>query len=100
MFAAVGNKLRQFFKSIGVVVKQRREKKLAKLAELEKKERKAIVEALARKLEEAHSECEQEGKTSAVLVISLKEIIFMERDLRAWIRHFRESGIYAASPER
>jgi hypothetical protein len=100
MFAAMGNKLRKFFKNVGNVVKQRRKKKFAKLAELEKRERKAVVEALARKLEEAHAECEQEGKTSVVLVISLKEIIFMERNLYAWIRHFKESEIYAASPER
>ncbi len=100
MFAAMGNKWRRFFKSIGELVKQRREKKLAKLAEVEKRERKAIVEALARKLEEAHAECEQEGKTSVVLVMSLKEIIFMEGNLSAWIRHFKESEIYAASPKR
>lgn len=100
MFAAMGNKLREFFKSLGDVVKQRREKKLAKLAEVEKRERKTIVEALARKLEEARAECEQEGKTSVVLVMSLKEIVFMEGDLYAWIRHFKESEIYAASPKR
>ncbi len=100
MFAAMGKKLREFFKNIGTVVTQRRERKLAKLAELEKRERKAVVEALARKLEEAHAECEQEGKTSAVLVVSLKEIIFMERNLYAWIRHFKESEIYAAPPEK
>jgi hypothetical protein len=100
MFAAMGKKLKKFFKNVGNVVEQRRKKKFAKLAELEKRERKAVVEALARKLEEAHAECEQEGKTSVVLVISLKEIIFMERNLYAWIRHFKESEIYAASPER
>jgi hypothetical protein len=100
MFAAVGKKLKEFLKSIGAVVTERREKKLAKLAELEKRERKAIVEALARKLEEAHAECDEEGKTSVVLVVSLKEIIFMERNLRAWIRHFKESEIYTASPQR
>ncbi len=100
MFAAMGNKLRQFFRSLGDVVKERREKKLARLAEVEKRERKAIVEALARKLEEAHTECEQEGKTNVVLVMSLKEIVFMEGNLSAWIRHFKESEIYAASPKR
>jgi hypothetical protein len=100
MFAAMGNKLTQFFKSLGEVVKQRREKKLARLAAVEKRERKAIVEALARKLEEAHSECEQEGQTSVVLVLSLKEIVFMKGNLDAWIRHFRESEIFAAPPKR
>ncbi len=100
MFATTGKELRQFFKSLGEVVKQRRERKLARLAEVEKRERKAIVEALARKLEEAHTECEQEGKTSVVLVMSLKEIVFMEGNLCAWIRHFKESEIYAASPKR
>lgn len=100
MFAATGNKLRQFFQSLGELVKQRREKKLARLAEVEKRERKTIVEALARKLEEAHTECEEGGKTSVVLVMSLKEIIFMEGNLNAWIRHFKESEIYAASPKR
>jgi hypothetical protein len=100
MFAAVGEKLKSFFKSIGNVVKQRRERKLAKLAEVEKRERKAIVEALAQKLEDAHAECEQEGKTSAVLVVSLKEIIFMERNVYAWMRHYKESQIYAAPAKR
>ncbi len=100
MFATTGKKLRQFFKSLGEVVKQRRERKLARLAEVEKRERKAIVEALARKLEEAHTECEEQGKTSVVLVMSLKEIVFMEGNLSAWIRHFKESEIYAASPRR
>ena len=100
MFEAVGQKLKEFFKTIGYAVKQRRERKLAKLAELEKRERKAVVEALAQKLEDAHAECEQEGKTSTVLVFSLKEIIFMERNVYAWMRHFKESQIYAAPAKR
>ena len=100
MFAAVGHRLKKFFKTIRKVVKQRRERKLAKLAELEKRERKAIVEALVQKLEDAHSECEQEGKTSAVLVVSLKEIIFIESNVHAWMRHFKESQIYAAPKRR
>jgi hypothetical protein len=100
MFAAVGHRLKEFFKSIGSVVKHRRQRKLAKLAELEKRERKAIVEALAQKLEDAHAECEQEGKTSAVLVFSLKEIIFMERNVYAWMRHYKDSQIYAAAVKR
>jgi hypothetical protein len=100
MFVAVGDKLKKFFKSLGDVVTQRRERKLAKLAELEKRERKAIVETLVQKLGDAHAECEQEGKTSAMLVVSLKEIIFMERNLYAWVRHFKESQIYAAPSKR
>ncbi len=100
MFAGMGNKLMEFFKSLGDVVKQRREKKLARLAAVEKRERKAIVESLARKLEEAHSECEQEGRTSVVLVMSLKEIVFMKAHLDAWIRHFKDSEIFAAPPKR
>ncbi len=100
MFPAMGETLRRFFKNLGGVVKRRREKKLARLAEIEKRERKAIVEALAKKLEEAHIECEQAGKNSVVLVMSLKEIIFMEGNLSAWIRHFKESEIYAAPPKR
>jgi hypothetical protein len=100
MLEGIGDKLKHFFKSLGSVVKERRERKLAKLAELEKRERKAIVEALAQKLEDAHAECEQEGKTSAVLVFSLKEIIFMERNVYAWTRYFKESQIYAAPANR
>jgi hypothetical protein len=99
MFAAVGQQLRNFFNKLGSVVKRRRERKLAKLAEFEKRERKAIVESLVQKLEDAHAECEQEGKSSAVLVLSLKEIIFLERNVYAWMRHFKESQIYA-SPKR
>ena len=96
MFAAVAQRLKNFFNNIGNAFKQRREGKLAKLAELEKRERKAIVETLVQKLEDAHAECEQEGKSSAVLVVSLKEIIFLERNVYAWMRHFKESQIYAA----
>jgi hypothetical protein len=100
MFAAVGQQLKSFFKNLGNVVKRRRERKLAKLAELEKRERKAIVEALVQKLEDAHAECEQEAKSSAVLVVSLKEIIFLERNVYAWMRHFKQSQIYAPSAKR
>jgi type I site-specific restriction-modification system R (restriction) subunit len=100
MFAALGQQLKSFFTNIGNVVKQRRQRKLAKLAELEKRERKAIVETLVQKLEDAHTECEQEGKSSAVLVVSLKEIIFLERNVYAWMRHFKESQIYAAPAKR
>lgn len=100
MFAGVGQQLKKFFKNLGNVVTRRRERKLAKLAELEKRERKAIVEALVQKLEDAHAECEQEGKSSAVLVVSLKEIIFLERNVYAWMRHFKQSQIYAAPARR
>lgn len=100
MFAGVGQQLKSFFKNLGSLVKRRRERKLAKLAELEKRERKAIVEALVQKLEDAHVECEQEGKSSAVLVVSLKEIIFLERNVYAWMRHFKQSQIYAAPARR
>ena len=100
MLAGVGDKIKKFFQTLGYVVLRPRERKLAKLAELEKRERKAVVEALAQKLEDAHAECEQEGKTSAVLVFSLKEIIFMERNVYAWTRYFKESQIYAAPAQR
>lgn len=100
MFAAFGQRLKNLFNDVGNVFKQRRERKLAKLAEVEKRERKFIVEALAQKLEDAHAECEQEGKSSAVLVFSLKEIIFLERNVYAWMRHFKESQIYAAPVKR
>ena len=100
MFAGVGQQLRDFFRNLGNVVKRRRERKLAKLAELEKRERKAIVESLVQKLEDAHAECEQEGKSSALLVVSVKEIIFLQRNVYAWMRHFKESQIYAAPAKR
>ena len=100
MLAGVCDKIKKFFQTLGYVVLRPRERKLAKLAELEKRERKAVVEALAQKLEDAHAECEQEGKTSAVLVFSLKEIIFMERNVYAWTRYFKESQIYAAPAQR
>lgn len=100
MFAGFGQRLKNFFENLGTVVKRRRERKLAQLAELEKRERKAIVETLFQKLEDAHTECEQEGKSSAVLVVSLKEIIFLERNVYAWMRHFKESQIYAPPAKR
>jgi hypothetical protein len=100
MFAGVGQQLKDFFKNLGGLVKRRRARKLAKLAELEKRERKAIVESLVQKLEDAHAECEHEGKSSAVLVVSLKEIIFLERNVYAWMRHFKESQIYAPPAKR
>ena len=87
-------KLTNLFKLIKEAGIQRRRRKLARLAELEVRERKIIVDDLTKKLAAARADCERNGKTSTKMELSVKEIIFIEGDLRTWNRYFKEREIY------
>ena len=69
--------IRQFAQKINRAVKQRRQKKLAEIAEIERKDR--------------------DNKTASLVELSLKEIMFIERDIQTWARHFRVRKIYEPS---
>ena len=89
--------IRQFAQKINRAVKQRRQKKLAEIAEIERKDREALVKGLATKFARAHADCEQNNKTASLVELSLKEIMFIERDIQTWARHFRVRKIYEPS---
>jgi hypothetical protein len=99
MFERLLSKVSSLFRTVADVAKHRRERKAAAAAEMERKERNALVQALVNKLEAARVECEQKNKTAAAIVLSVKEIQFIEWNLAAWERHIKTSEIYAASRE-
>ena len=99
MFGAFARKLKTLFTAVGKAARQRGEKKLAAAAEMERRERKALVQALAKKLEAARADCEQKDQTAIAVVLSVKEIQFIEWNLNAWARHLKASEIYMASPQ-
>lgn len=94
------DKINQFLKRIRGTITQRRQKKAAEIAEMETREREALVKALAKKFAAAHADCEKNDKTFTVLELSLKEIMFIEWNLNTWTRYFEERQIYALSPQR
>ena len=96
MFGRYLNKTKKFFLVIGETLRQRRRNKLAKIAELEKRDRKAVVESLARKFEDAYAECEARNEQNIEMLFSRKEIMFMQGNLNTWLRHFKQSEIYEA----
>jgi hypothetical protein len=100
MFGTLINKIKLFLKEVRQTATQRRQKKLAEIAGIEKRERKALVEGLTKKLQEAHADCEQNHKAVTMVELSFKEIIYIEEDLRTWTRYLRESEIYKAPPQR
>ena len=100
MFGTLLKKMRYFLKGISEVARQRRKRKLAEVAAMEKRERRALVEGLANKFAEAHAECEENDKAVTVVEVSLKEIIFIEWNLNTWSRHLKESEVYEAAPDR
>ncbi len=100
MFRTAIDKLKQSFRGIKEAITQRRQRRLAKLVELETKEREALVKELAKKFDEAHADCEQNDKPLTTIELSLKEIVFIEWNLKAWVRHFQEREIYQPSPQR
>jgi hypothetical protein len=100
MFRTAIDKLQRMFKGIREAARQRRQRKLAELAEMEMTERKALVSELSKKFDEAHADCEQNDKALTTIELSLKEIIFIEWNLKTWSRHFKESEIYQPSPQR
>ena len=95
MFESFARKFQQVFHRMGDVLRKRRAQKAAKVAEIEKRERKAIVSTLVKKLEAARAECEEQGRSHIEIELSLKEIVFIEWNLAAWTRHFKESQIFA-----
>jgi hypothetical protein len=95
MFRSLARRVQRAYHKLSDAVSQRRAKKLAQIAELEKRERKAVVSTLAKKLEGARAECEEQGRRYIEVELSLKEIIFIQWNLAAWTRHFKESQIFA-----
>ena len=73
---------------------QRRRKKLAQTAEIKARERKALVNELKYKFAAAHADCEEKKKSFTTIEFSLKEIVFIEKDLESWNRYFKEREIY------
>ncbi|HEU4341887.1 MAG TPA: hypothetical protein VFU31_09985 [Candidatus Binatia bacterium] len=94
------DKITQFLKRIRETITQRRQKKLAEIAAMEDREREALVRVLAKKFAAAHADCEKHAKTSTVLELSFKEIMFIEWNLNTWTRYFEERQIYTLSPQR
>jgi hypothetical protein len=99
MFERLLNKVTSLFRTVAAVAKDRRERKAAAAAEMERRERNAVIQALVNKLEAARVECEQKNKSATAVVLSVKEIQFIEWNLAAWERHIKTSEIYAASRE-
>ena len=97
MFESLLSKVTSLFRTVADVAKQRRERKRAVAAAMERRERTALVQALVIKLEAARVECEQKKKSATAVVLSVKEIQFIEWNLAAWERHIKTSEIYAAS---
>ena len=100
MFRTFVGKVQRVFHKLTHALSRRREKKAAQIAELEKRERKVIVSTLTKKLEAARAECEEQGKKYIDVELSVKEVIFIEWNLAAWTRHFKESQIFEAPPRR
>ncbi len=100
MFRSAIDKLKQSFRRIREAITQRRQRRLAELAELQMREREALVRELAKKLDKAHADCEQNDKALTTIELSLKEIVFIEWNLKTWVRHFKEREIYQPSPQR
>ena len=86
--------IKDFAQTVSRAVKQRRQKKLAEIAEIERRERESLVKGLATKFAKAHADCEQNNKKMSLVELSLKEIMFIERDIQTWARHFRVRKIY------
>lgn len=97
MFERLLSKVTSLFRTVTNVARHRRERKAAAAAEMERRERNALIQALVNKLEAARVECEQKNKTATAIVLSVKEIQFIEWNLAAWERHIKTSEIYAAS---
>src|SRR5262245_2329987 len=91
-------KLKRLFNLINETEMQRHRKKQAKLAEIEERERKALVDELTKKFAAAHAVCKRNNKTFTSVELSVKEIIFVEGELATWSRYFREREIYQPHP--
>ena len=98
MLSTAIKKLKGLFKVIKEAGTQRQRKKLAQLAEIEERERKALVNELTKKFAAARAVCEQNRKTFTNVELSVKELNFIEGELAAWGRYFREHEIYRPLP--
>jgi hypothetical protein len=98
MFRTAIKKLTGLLKVIKEAGTHKRRKKLAQLAEIEERERKALVNELTKKFAAARAVCEQNRKTFTNVELSVKEINFIEGELAAWSRYFREHEIYRPLP--
>jgi len=94
MLEIAAARIKQLLRSIKEAGIQRRRRKLARLAEIEAKQRKAIVEGLTKKFTAARADCEHDDKTSIKIEFSIEEIIFIEGDLKTWNRYYKEREIY------
>jgi len=99
MFERLIEKFTSFYDTVADAARQRRERKAAAAAATERLERRVLVQALAKKLEAAHVECEQKKKAAAAVVLSVDEIQFVEWNLSAWTRHLKVSEIYEVKPQ-
>lgn len=100
MLETFREKLRYLVRDATRAVERRRLKKYAEIEKIERQERKALVEGLAKKIDAARADCERGRKDSAVIELSVKEITFIEWNLKAWVRTIRESEIFEVSPQR
>src|SRR5262249_29591896 len=94
MLKTATRKLKHLFRSIKKAGIQRHRRKLAQLAEIEAREQKAIVDGLTKKFATARAGCEQNDKDSANMELSVREILFIESDLKTWNRYFKDQEIY------
>lgn len=99
MFGRLLGKLTAVYAALTSVVRQRRERKITAAFEIERRERKALVEALAKKLAEARAECARTHETEVAIVLSIREIQFIEWNLNAWTRHLKAREIYSNSSD-
>jgi hypothetical protein len=97
MFETWLQKFKYLLGTIREAATQRRQKKLAEIAAMERRERKALVEQLAKKFARAHAECEKNNKPFAAIEFSLDEITFVEWNLNTWSRYLKESEIFEPS---
>jgi hypothetical protein len=91
--------VKDWAKRLKKTVTQRRERKLAEMAELESRERQALVSLLTKKFADAHADCEQDDDQRTMVELSLKEVVFIESNLKTWVRHFRDKQIFQPSPQ-
>ena len=98
MFETAIKNVRYFFHAIKDAALQRRRRKLAQQAEMDERERQALVTELRKKFAAAHADCQVKKKTFTTIEFSLKEIVFVEGYLESWSRHFREREIYRLRP--
>ncbi len=86
--------LKHWFNAIKEARRDKQRKIIAERAEIEERERKALVKELTKKFALAHADCEQNNKPFTNVELSVKEISFIEGELGTWNRYFKEHEIY------